>query len=67
MTTLCIEELDRRRQDEMELWMKARREMTRIVAEHANHPAAWVEEQVAAFKRPEMLRQMLAVANFDQA
>lgn len=63
MTTLCIEELDRRRQDEMELWMKARREMNRIIAERDNHPVDWVEEQIAAFKRPDMLRRMLAVSN----
>lgn len=64
MTTLCIEELDRRRQDEMELWMKARREMNRIIAERANHPESWVEEQIASFRQPEMLRRMLAVSNF---
>lgn len=67
MTTLCIEELEASRQAEMELWMKARAEMNRIVAERANHPADWVDEQVAAFKKPEMLRRMLEVPNFDQA
>lgn len=67
MTTLCIEELESNRQAELELWTRARAEMNRILAEHADHPADWVEAQVAAFKRPEMLRSMLAVANFDQA
>lgn len=67
MATLCIEELESQRQAEMELWMRARSEVNRIAAEHANHPAGWVEEQISAFKRPEMLRRMLAVANFDQA
>ena len=67
MTTLCIEELESSRQAELEVWTRARGEANRIIAEHGNHPAGWIEEQVAAFKRPEILRQMLALAKIAQA
>lgn len=65
MTTMCMEEMERDRQVEMEHWLQARAEMNRLLAERDSRDdwEQWAEQQITAFKRPEILRQMLAMNN----